>query len=291
MSIDKISSDEYKHLGDVTSIVFLNDHIISAGGDSKIKVWDKDLKFIKDINIHEAYIYALAIDKDGRLFSSSCDGTVKIIEKPLESDEYSILLKHDKEIESLFVDENNRLYCGDDHGGISIFENLKFKFMMNIVEHVKGLYVEKNFVYSLAQQDLSIHELRGEKYLMKSSIPGMFPVTLFGDVTDGRSKYIAILTKDGKGISVIENGKQYPIVDVCESKHDMIITSIKGFNIFLFSCDYSGKVVKSKMIDGKLKHIASVITNSGCANCIQVINDNLLFVGSSDGTIKRINFK
>jgi hypothetical protein len=43
---------------------------------------------------------------------------------------------------------------GDDHGAISIFENLKFKFKMNIVEHVKGLYIEKNFVYSLANMDL-----------------------------------------------------------------------------------------------------------------------------------------
>lgn len=45
-------------------------------------------------------------------------------------------------------------FSGDDHGGISVFENFKFKFMMNVVEHVKGLVVEKGNVYTLANMDL-----------------------------------------------------------------------------------------------------------------------------------------
>jgi hypothetical protein len=43
----------------------------------------------------------------------SCDGLVKHVEKPLESDEFSVILQHDKEIEAIFVDEDLRFYCGE----------------------------------------------------------------------------------------------------------------------------------------------------------------------------------
>jgi hypothetical protein len=125
---------------------------------------------------------------------------------------------------------------------------------------------------------------------MKSSIPGKFPVTLFGDVVDGRSKYIAILTREGKGITVIKNGSQYPTIDVNENLHEMIVNSMKGCGDFLFSCDYSGHVTKSQLTDGKLKQLASVATDSGCANCIALASEKTAYVGSSDGTVKRIIF-
>jgi hypothetical protein len=38
MSIDKVTSDEHKHFGDVTSIALYRDHLFSAGSDAKIKV-------------------------------------------------------------------------------------------------------------------------------------------------------------------------------------------------------------------------------------------------------------
>lgn len=47
-------------------------------------------------------------------------------------------------------------YCflGDDKGGITIFKEGKFQFMMNLVENVKGLFVEKVYIYTLASMDL-----------------------------------------------------------------------------------------------------------------------------------------
>lgn len=42
----------------------------------------------------------------------SCDGTIKTIENPLESDDFVVLLQHDHEIETLVTDENNVFYCG-----------------------------------------------------------------------------------------------------------------------------------------------------------------------------------
>ena len=39
MSVDKTTSDDVKHFGDVTSICYYNEHLFSAGSDGKIKVW------------------------------------------------------------------------------------------------------------------------------------------------------------------------------------------------------------------------------------------------------------
>lgn len=124
------------------------------------------------------------------------------------------------------------------------------------------------------------------------SIPGKFPVTLFGEKTNGRSKYIAILTRDGKGITIINNklDEKFNTLIVKENLHELIVNAMKGTGEFLFSCDYAGKVVKTQVCENELKEIGSAVTNSGCANCLAVINENSVFVGNSDGSIKKIIF-
>lgn len=48
-------------------------------------------------------------------FIFSCDGTIKTIEKPLESDDAVVLLQHENEMEAVVTDENNTFYCGMCH--------------------------------------------------------------------------------------------------------------------------------------------------------------------------------
>ena len=124
---------------------------------------------------------------------------------------------------------------------------------------------------------------------MKGSVPGKFPVTLFGEKVNGRSKYAAVATRNGKGISIVSN-ETYFIIETKENAHTMIINCMKGCGEYLFVCDYAAKVVKYQMINGKLTEIASANTNSGCANCIEVVDDKTVFVGSNDGTVKKIIF-
>lgn len=226
----------------------------------------------------------------------SCDGTIKRVENPLESYHIAVILNHENEIEALSVDENNIFYAGDDHGGVSAFENGKFKFTLNVVEGVKSLCVEKGLVYTLLNIDLSIHEVRGDlgKYTMRASIPAKFPVTLFGKQSDGCSEFIAVLTRDGKGIKIVKNGvtAKFVTLTVKENLHEMIVNAMKGSgeSNVLFSCDFAGKLIKSEVVGNELKEIASINTGSGCANCLALIDDNTVFVGSTDGTIKKIVF-
>lgn len=120
---------------------------------------------------------------------------------------------------------------------------------------------------------------------------GKFPVTLLGEKVNGLSKYIAILTRDGFGITIINNGEDYKTLSVHENLHTMIVNSMRSYGNFLFSCDYAGKVIKTHYIDGELKEIDSVLTGSGCANTVTVADKNTAYVGSGDGTIKKIVFK
>lgn len=183
---------------------------------------------------------------------------------------------------------------GDNKGGVTSFENGKFKLTINIVESVKSLYVEKDLFYTLLNMDLSIHEVRDSgKFMMKASIPGKFPVTLFGAKTDGRSKYIAILTRDGRGITIVKNAleEKFQTLTVKENLHELIVNAMAGTGSdVLFSCDYAGKIFKSKIEGNELKELESITTGSGCANCIAVVNENSIYIGSTDGTIKRISF-
>lgn len=164
---------------------------------------------------------------------------------------------------------------------------------MNIVEAVKSLYVEKDLLYTLLNLDLSIHEIReGGKYSMKMSIPGKFPVTLFGEKTDQRSKYIAILTRDGKGIRIVHNAidEKFKTLTTKENLHEMIVNALIGIDDYLFSCDYAGKVIKCRVTGNELQEVGSINTGSGCGNCLAVLNEDTIFVGSTDGSIKKIVF-
>lgn len=317
MQVDKNSGDA-SHEGDVTCVCVHKDHVYSAGADGKIKVflefssrweyswssdvfiieimqvWDLNLKLVKEINIHEAYIYSIAVDKNGRLYSSSCDGFIKFIDNPLQSDDAKVLLHHDTEIEAIFVDDDAKFYSGDSKGGVTCFEDGKLKFQMNIVECVKSLFVEGKYVYTLLNLDLSIHEVRDSgNYSMTASIPGKFPVTLFGDRIEARSNYIAILTRDGRGVTIIGNAVKDKFAKILckENMHEMIVNTMKGCNDVLFTGDYAGKIVKSKMIGrDELKEIATGCTESGCANSIAVLDENTIFVGSTDGSVKKVTF-
>jgi len=292
VAINKVTGEEEVHSGDVTSIALHNGFIFSAGSDSKIKVWDLDLNFKREIPVHDAYIYAITTDSEGRLYTSSLDGTIKLINNPVDSDDFSVILEHQNEIEALFVD-NDRFFCGDDRGGVTCFENGKLKYTINVVEGVKSLYVENELLYTLFNNDLSIHEMReGGKYIMKMSIPGKFPVTLFGEKTDGRSQYIAILTRDGKGVKIVKNAlkEKFQVLTTKENLHEMIATSMKGVDDILFSCDYSGDIVRTQVVENELKELGRINIDSMVGNCLAVLDNKTVYVGGSDGKVRKITF-
>lgn len=214
--VEKTTSENEKHVGEVTSLVFHNEYLFSGGSDGLIKLWDKDLRLIKDIPAHEAHVYALAINANGELYSSSCDGTLKYLKDPIKSNEGQVIYHANiGEICSLFCSDVGILYSGDDKGIVVKFVDNKVEATYNLVEEVKSMAVEKNFLYTARDLDAVVTELMpGTKgnYGLKATVEGRAPLAVIGPIEDGRSKYLVFTTRDGKGVTLVRNGKTYPVI-------------------------------------------------------------------------------
>ncbi|KXJ72121.1 hypothetical protein RP20_CCG018807 [Aedes albopictus] len=216
--LEKSAAEADKHLSDITAIVCFQDHVFTSGGDGKVKIWTKELTLSKEIAVHDGWIYAMAADSRGRIYTSSSDGTIRCLPNPLQSDEVKELLKCGDDIESLFVDTKDNLYSGDDKGIVTMWVDHRMKFKFNLVEEVRSLVIQNNIIYSIRENDLTVTEvLEGSangRYMTKASIPGRCPVTLCGSCTNGVSSNAAIVTRDGHGIVFIKNNakEQYRVL-------------------------------------------------------------------------------
>lgn len=295
--LEKSVSEADKHLSDITAIVYSQEHVLTSGGDGTVKVWTKDLSLLKEIVVHEGWIYAMAADSRGRIYTSSSDGTIRCLPDPLQSNEIKELLKCGDDIESLFVDSKDNLYSGDDKGIVTMWMDHRMKFKFNLVEEVRSLAIQNNIIYTIRENDLTITEvLEGSdngRYMTKASIPGRCPVALCGSVANGVNSNVAITTRDGFGIVYIRNSakEQYRVQWTKEKAHDMIINCLLGANENLFSAGYDGIVKQWFSAEKDPKLLAEVNLGGGCLNAIRLGSDNsTVYAGGSDGILKMVKF-
>lgn len=294
----KVSADGDKHLSDITAILFCKDHVFTSGGDGKIKVWTKDLVLKKEVAVHEAWIYAMAVDSQGRIYSSSADGTIRSLANPMQSDKVEELLKCSDDIESLFVDSKDNLYSGDDKGIITMWVDRKIKFKFNLVEQMRSIAVQNNFIYSIRDNDLTITEvLEGSstgRYITKASIPGKCPVTLCGSYANTTNSHVTIVTRDGLGVVCIKNNsnEHFPVLWTKEKAHDMIINCILGAGEdLLYTAGYDGIVKQWNGLDKDPKLVSEVNIGGGCLNALCLGTDRTtVYVGGSDGLLRSVQF-
>uniref|UniRef100_A0AAG5CS56 WD repeat-containing protein 55 homolog n=1 Tax=Anopheles atroparvus TaxID=41427 RepID=A0AAG5CS56_ANOAO len=300
-TVEKTSGDADKHSSDITSVLFHNDHVFSAGGDGKVKVWSKELGLIKELTPHEAYIYAMAIDSTGRLYTSSCDGTIKCLTNPVSSDECKELLKCNDEIECLFVDRKDNLYSGDDKGIITMWIDQRIKYKFNVVEQVRSMAIQNNIIYSIRDNDLTVTEIiegsASGRFMTKASIPGRYPVKLCGSFTeDGEYSNVAILTRDGLGITMIKNSRkdQYPVMWTKEHAHNMIINAMSSSGEYLYTAGYGGVLKQWSSIDAEQPSLTGEIVVTPEAVCINSVavgaEKTIVYVGGSDGNLQLVKF-
>uniref|UniRef100_A0A182QD75 WD repeat-containing protein 55 homolog n=1 Tax=Anopheles farauti TaxID=69004 RepID=A0A182QD75_9DIPT len=300
-TVVNVSEDSNKHNSDTTAVVFHNDHVFSAGGDGKVKVWSKDLRLVKELTAHEGYIYAMANDSKGQLYTSSSDGTIKCLTSPLTGDDCKELLKCNDEIECLFVDPKDNLYSGDDKGIITMWINQRIKYKFNVVEQVRSMAIQNNIIYSIRDNDLTVTEIiegsASGRFMTKASIPGRCPVRLCGGSTEaGVYNNVAILTRDGMGLTMIRNNKkeQYPVIWTKENAHSMIINTMVASDEYLYTAGYGGAIKQWSELDAKEPKLCNefVLGSSGiCINTVAVGADKTsLYVGCSDGTVQLVKF-
>ncbi|XP_055613432.1 uncharacterized protein LOC129759896 [Uranotaenia lowii] len=297
-AVAKSVAESDKHLSDITAIVFSQEHIFTAGGDGKVKVWTQDLTLKKEIAVHEAWIYAMVVDSKGQIYTSSCDGTIRCLINPIQSDEVKELLKCSDEIESLFVDNKDNLYSGDDKGIITMWVDQRIKFKFNLVEEVRSMAIQNNFIYSIRDNDLTITEVLESsnvgRYMTKACIPGKCPVALCGPCENSVNSNVAIATRDGLGLTLIDNNKKnsFSVLWTKENVHSMIINCLLGANQYLYTAGYDGFVKQWTNLDSKEPLLAGEVnTGGGCVNAICLGSDvSTVYSGGGDGVLRLVKF-
>jgi hypothetical protein len=166
---------------------------------------------------HGTYIFALAIDSKGRLYTGSCDGTLHVYERPLISSVAKKLLQcrlRTTELLSLYIDEDDTLYAGDNHGIITKWEREKMVGEIEVAEEVNGLAAEGGWIYSVRNQDLQVTEMTGHKgiYTTRAVIPGHAPVILCGPTVENKKSYIVMLTRDCKSMKAVSNNSHFDVL-------------------------------------------------------------------------------
>ncbi|XP_055380559.1 probable serine/threonine-protein kinase roco4 [Condylostylus longicornis] len=294
--IVKSCSESDKHEGDAICIVYHNGNIYSGGADGSIKIWDQDLNLKKDLIHHfGAYIYAIAVNYKGKLYSASNDGLVKFVENPLETTEGQNLMQSDEAVQCLYCD-GDFLYTGDDIGVVTQWENDRILLKFNLVEEIKSLAVESNLIYTVRDLDVLVTEIisgsKSGRYSTRMTIDGKSPLTLCGPIVDGKREFLSFCTRDGVGLKLVDNkkGKSFAKIWTKENCHSMIINSICGTDKTLFSGGYDKMVKMWVNIDKECK-LGGEINLESCINSIcNGENDHTIYAATSDGYIRKVAF-
>ncbi|KAH8416672.1 hypothetical protein KR222_006151, partial [Zaprionus bogoriensis] len=283
------------HEGDATCVAYFNNQLFSGGADGKIRIWSDSLQLLQTVNAHDAYIYCMAVNEQGKLYSSSCDGHVKYMLPPYGSeDAVQELFRCDDAIQAMYCD-GAVLYTGDDKGVVTTWSNDRMLFKYNLVEEVKSLAGEQKLIYTVRDLDVVISvivEGKSGKYSNKAVLPGKSPLTLLGPLVEGKRSFLAFPDRSGMGLQLVHNLPQHKFAHVWQLPqcHELIVNSICGDEAFLYAGGYDNKVKGWTDLAGKQPHALGAVDVGSCVNAICCGANNTVYIASSDGYIRCAKF-
>ncbi|XP_062123651.1 uncharacterized protein LOC133837022 [Drosophila sulfurigaster albostrigata] len=290
--IEHISSEP--HEGDATCVAYFGNQLFSGGADGKIRIWSASLQLLSTVNAHDAYIYCMAVNELGKLYSSSCDGQVKYMLPPYADASVQELFRCDDAIQAMYCD-GAVLYTGDDKGVVTTWSNDRMLFKYNLVEEVKSLAGEKQLIYTVRDLDVVISlivEGKSGKYSNKAVLPGKSPLTLLGPLVDGKRSYLAFPDRSGMGLQLVHNLPQHKFAHIWQMPqcHDWIMNSICGDEEHLYSGGYDNMVKGWTDLTATQPRSLGEVEIGSCVNYICCGANNTVYIASSDGFIRCAKF-
>ncbi|XP_017846881.1 uncharacterized protein LOC108602997 [Drosophila busckii] len=282
------------HEGDATCLAYFNNQLFSGGADGKIRIWSDSLQLLSTVNAHEAYIYCMAINEHGKLYSSSCYGQVKYMLPPYDDAAVQELFRCDDAIQAMYCD-GAVLFTGDDKGVVTTWSNDRMLFKYNLVEEVKSLAGEEKLIYTVRDLDVVISvivEGKTGRYSTKAVMPGKSPLTLLGPKVEGKHSYLAFPDRTGMGLQLVNNLPQLKFSQIWQMPqcHELIVNGICGDEAYLYSGGYDNKV-KAWTDLGKSQPLALGEVDVGsCVNQICCGANNTVYIASCDGYIRCAKF-
>lgn len=106
-------------------------------------MWDKDLKFGREIAIHKDYaVIAMVVNNHKQLYSCGRDGTLRFFRRPWSHDTNDTLLQTVMDDVTALTIYDDTLYSGDDKGIVTKWYHNQVGCQYNVMEEVKSLAVE-----------------------------------------------------------------------------------------------------------------------------------------------------
>lgn len=281
------ADDADKHASDVNALIYAKDKLYSGGDDGKIKIWEEDLRLVKQVAAHERSIFSLVASND-TLYSCSNDGTVKAWALDDLSAKGTIFTG-EGEIWKLWFSDS-ALYIGDNEGNVRVYADGKIVSTVNLLEPVKDMMVIGNLIYTVKDLDLVISEVYpGDKgtFGTTKTIMGRAPVCVSGDK-------LCFCSRTGKDLLLHENSRDLQFKELSQVKdaHEMIINALCGVKSDGDSLFYSGgwdKTVKQWKVAGSgLQKVNSCCVDM-CINVIAAGPKGEIYVAGSDGHIVRVD--
>lgn len=107
------------------------------------KVWDKDLKFGREIAIHKDFaVLSLAVNSQKQIYSCGRDGSLRYFRRPWSHDTNDILLQTVADDVTCLHVHDNILYSGDDKGIVIKWYHNQVGCQYNIHEEIKSMAYE-----------------------------------------------------------------------------------------------------------------------------------------------------
>ncbi|XP_036672788.3 F-box and WD repeat domain-containing 11-A [Drosophila suzukii] len=282
------------HEGDATCVAYFDGQLFSGGADGKIRIWSPELQLLATVNAHEAYIYCMAINQHGKVYSSSCDGQVHFMLPPYGDEAVQELFRCDNAIQAMYCD-GTVLYTGDDKGVVTTWTNDRMLFKYNLVEEVKSLAGEQKLIYTVRDLDVVVSQVadgKSGKYSNKAVIAGKSPLSLLGPLVDGKRSYLAFPDRSGMGLQLVNNlpQQQYTQLWHIPDCHELIVNALCGDEKYLYSGGYDKKVKAWTDLGSEKPRALGEVDVGSCVNSICCGDNAKVYIASSDGLIRSAKF-
>ncbi|KAJ6637963.1 hypothetical protein Bhyg_10694 [Pseudolycoriella hygida] len=301
-----------KHAGSVNALLYDNDHVYSGGIDGVVNVWGKDLQFQREIPIHKNFaVLAIVANLQNHIYTCGRDGSLRYFRVPWRNSNNDILLQAvATDVTALFC-VGNLLYSGDDKGIIKRWYNNRISCQLNVKKEVKSVAVDGSNLFTAGDKEILITDLKPDiedEDGTKAKIPGRGPLILFGPKISNHQEFVVFLTRDGKGITLVDNVFPFEVIWTEENAHDTVINALCATDDSLFTAGGDGIVKKWKNLDRKPTIVETVtIGKSITALCVGPIHTvhvgdpeseegvetftyPTIYAADSEGVVRRLKF-
>ncbi|CAL4060898.1 unnamed protein product [Meganyctiphanes norvegica] len=228
------ASEEHQHGSDCEGITVYSDYVITGADDGKIKVWDSNLKLLREVQAFDDSIQRVVV---------SNDVVYALSYRIIKAFEFESLAPKDLAIPPFKCDvrclkaDDEYLYVGNDEGYIYTYDLSGQKVgERKLTEPVFDMYLTSGRIFSVRDRGITVSEPRkiGSDLIVLQTLRGSYPLALWDN-------YLASANQEETKNIVVYNKDSYK--KICDIQgHDLIILCMCGWDSWLASGSYDKKL-------------------------------------------------